>query len=185
MADLPKLTIKEKLFVEQYIFDWNGTRAYFEIYKPKNKNVAANLANRLLRKVNIQAYIKESQKDIARIAGISRLKVLRELDKIAFSSIANLHNSWIERKEFDLLTSDQKACISEISSQVKKMLVNEQLVEVEFVKIKLHDKNKAIDSINKMLGFNEADKIDLNVEKDKERVSNLFPSLDEFNETQE
>ena len=183
MEEPPKLTIKQNLFVEQYIFDWNATRAYNEIYKPKNLEVAASNGNRLLRNADIQNYIVEAQKDLERLSGISRLKVLSELNKLAFSSIAHLHNSWIERKDFDKLTDDQKACISEISAQVKKINIDEQLVEIEFVKIKLHDKNKAIDSIKQMLGFNAAEKIDMNFDKEKVRVSSLFPSAAEFNET--
>jgi len=46
--------------------------------------------------------------------------VMEEHKKLAFSSIANLHNTWITRKEFEELTEDQKACISEITTQVKQ-----------------------------------------------------------------
>jgi phage terminase small subunit len=185
MEEPSKLTIKQKLFVEQYIFDWNATRAYNEIYKPKNLVVAATNGTRMLRNAQIQNYIIEAQKDLERLSGISRLKVLSELNKLAFSSIAHLHNSWIERKEFDQLTEDQKACISEISSQVKKITIDEQLVDVEYVKIKLYDKNKALDSIKQMLGFNAAEKIDLNFERDKKRVASLFPTPEEFNDNRE
>jgi len=186
---LQKLTIKEKLFVERYILDWNGTQSYCEVYKTENKNAAGVQANKLLRKPKIQAFMEEVQKDLARIAGVSRLKVLNELNKLAFSSIAHLHNSWITRVAFENLTDDQKACISEISTQTRTIYESEGEnkipVEVEYVKIKLYDKPRALELINKMLGYNEAEKIDnrVTLEKDKERIKDLFPTAEEFNAT--
>ena len=37
-------------------------------------------------------------------------------------------------------------------------------VTVEWLKIKLYDKNKALENINKMLGFNSADKLEVKAE---------------------
>jgi hypothetical protein len=36
-----------------------------------------------------------------------------------------------------------------------------ELVDVEFVKIELYDKLKAIECLNKMLGYNEPDKVEV------------------------
>lgn len=55
-ADSP-LPLKEKTFLEEYLLDWNGTRAYMHVYKCKNENTAASLSNRLLRKVKVQEYL--------------------------------------------------------------------------------------------------------------------------------
>lgn len=48
--------------------------------------------------------------------------VLSEFAKIGFSSIAYLHNTWIERAEFDKLTDDQKSSIKSISTKVLKKI---------------------------------------------------------------
>lgn len=84
---------------------------------------------------------------------------------MAFSSISEMHNTWIERKEFDKLTDSQKASIKSISTKVLKKNVgtkeDPQIVDVEFVKIELYDKIKAIECINKMLGYNEPEKVDV------------------------
>lgn len=189
MEKTDELTIKQKLFVEQYIYDWNGTRAYKEAYKTTNDETAKVNASRLLTNANIQKYIETCQKDLERIAGVSRLMVLNEHMKLAFSSIAHLHDTWITRKEFENLTDDQKACIMEISTQVKHFtnMDGDMPVpyEVEYVKIKLYDKQKALESIAKILGYNEAEKIDLSIEKNKGRVISLFPTDDEFKEATE
>ena len=79
MAD-KKLTPKQKIFCEEYIFDWNASRAARVAgYSEKSaKEIGCNL----LTKVNILAYIEEIQKDLQRLAGISRLSVLQDLQKI-------------------------------------------------------------------------------------------------------
>lgn len=161
-----ELTGKQKRFCEEYIFDFNATRA--AKVAGYSEETAYSIGSENLKKPEIQAYIKELQKDLEKTSGISRLKVLREYEKLAFSSIANLHNTWIKRKDFEKLSEEQKACISEIQTQTRtEMTYNpkteqEEPVQVDFVKIKLHDKQRALDSISKMLGFNAAEKVEVN-----------------------
>jgi phage terminase small subunit len=160
-----ELTGKQKRFCEEYIFDFNGTRAAKEA--GYSEDTAYSIASENLRKPEIREYIKELESDLAKTSGISRLKVLREHEKLAFSSIAHLHNTWIERKEFEQLTEDQKAAIIEIQTQTRtEMKYNpeseeQEPVQVDFVKIKLYDKQKSLDSICRMLGFDSAEKIEL------------------------
>lgn len=163
MSDTQKdLTGKQKKFCEEYIWDFNGTRAAKEAgYSAES---AHSIASENLRKPEIQAYIKELESDLAKTAGISRLMVVQEFKKLAFSSIAHLHNTWIERKEFDKLTDDQKAAIQEISTQTrmeKNPIKGGMPIQVEYVKVKLYDKGRALESINKMLGYHEPEKISI------------------------
>jgi phage terminase small subunit len=153
-----ELTGKQKVFCEEYIFDFNGTRA--AIKAGYSHNTASEIASENLTKPKVQAYIKELQADLEKTSGISRMKVLREHEKLAFSSIAHLHNTWMERKEFDKLTDEQKACIAEISTQTRQVFNGDSPVEIEFVKIKLYDKQKALDSISRMLGFDAPQKVE-------------------------
>lgn len=160
---LKQLTEKQKIFCREYIFDWNATRAAKAA--GYSEDTAGSIGSENLTKPEIQAYIKEIQKDLEKTAGISRLKVLKEHERIAFSSIASLHNTWITRVEFENLTEDQKACIEEITTQTrieKDYSTNPdgQAVQVDYVKIKLHNKQKSLDSISKMLGYNEPEKIE-------------------------
>lgn len=157
-----ELTGKQKRFCEEYIFDFNGTRSAKAA--GYSEDTAAEIASENLTKPNIQAYIKELQSDLEKTSGISRLRVLREHEKLAFSSIAHLHNTWIERKEFDALTDEQKSGIAEIQTQTRfeKDYSGDDpegtVMQVDYVKIKLYDKQKALDSISKMLGFEAAEK---------------------------
>lgn len=74
-----------------------------------------------------------------------------------------MHNSWIDRVEFDQLTDDQKACIKSIQTKVEKRSYDDEVRNVEMVKIELYDKLAALNSINKMLGFDAPAKVDANV----------------------
>lgn len=85
--NVAKLTGKQRLFVDEYLIDFNATRAYKAAgYNVKSDNVAAANAVRLLRSANIQAYLAERRKNLQERTEISQDKVLLELAKIAFSN---------------------------------------------------------------------------------------------------
>jgi len=163
------LTPKQKIFCREYIYDWNATRSYLAAYPNiKNDDVAGAAGFRLLRNVKIKNYIADIQNDLEKLAGVSRLRVVNEHMKLAFSSIAHLHKTWIERKEFDILTDEQKACIAEIATKVKTEYEYDpdnpkvkKPINVEYVRVKLFDKQKALESISKMLGYDAPQKIDI------------------------
>ena len=165
-----ELTGKQRRFCEEYIFDFNATRAYKAAYPDAISDDGARASSsQLLTNPNILAFIKELQSDLERTSGISRLKVLREHEKLAFSSIAHLHNTWITRKEFETLTDEQKSCIAQIETQTRFEVRYDPAsgedtpVQVDFVKVKLYDKHNALDSISKMLGFDAPDKVEHNI----------------------
>ena len=158
-----KLTGKERIFCHQYIIDWNGSRAAREA--GYSKNSITEIASQNLAKLHIQQYINFIKNNIEEECGITKMKVVKELSKIAFSSIAHLHNTWIERREFEELTNDQKASIESIDTKLQKRNIGTRedpdIVDVEYVKIKLYSKLQASDLINKMLGYNVPEKKEL------------------------
>lgn len=151
-----KLTNKQKRFVEEYCYDWNGTRAYKVAYPNiKTDNAAGVEAYKLLRNPKIQEYITEIQKDIEKQAGISRIMVVKELMAMAFNDVAGI----IERFEEDglnALTEDDKKAIA----QFKKTVVEGEGYTKTHHEIKAQDKPKALEMLNKMLGYNEPEKIE-------------------------
>lgn len=181
-----ELTDKQKKFCHEYIMDYNGTRSAKDA--GYSHDTAAEIAYENLRKPQIAAYIKLLESDLATTLGITKSRVLNEHSKLAFSSIAHLHNTWITRKEFDELTDDQKAAIQEISSQTRTERINkgtdkEELIDIDFVKIKLYDKQRALDSISKMLGFDPAQQvvsknINYNTELTQDEIKKISQSLE-------
>ena len=77
-----EISNKHKKFCKAYVLDWNATRAYQEVYPDSSYDSANANGSRLLVNDSIQAYIKEIQEDIAKLAGLSKLGVLNELKSI-------------------------------------------------------------------------------------------------------
>jgi phage terminase small subunit len=152
------LNENQKAFCREYIFDWNGTRAYQTIYKCEYK-VAMTNACRLLRNAKIKEYIELTKNNIEENCGISKTKVVAEHIKLAFSSIAHLHNTWIERKDFEKLTPEQKECIQEIETKIQRKVINKKPINVEFIRVKLYSKQTSLIEISKLLGYNDPEKL--------------------------
>lgn len=159
-----KLTEKERIFSHEYIIDWNKSRAARKA--GYSENTCGEIGYENLKKPHIKQYIEFIKDDVAKEAGITKLRQLNELAKIAYSSIAHLHNTWVELKDFENLTDEQKDAIesTETKTEVKQSYNfdtdKKEMVDVKFVKIKLYPKITAIQEINKMLGYNAPEKID-------------------------
>ena len=162
--DFSGLTDKQRAFCLHYCTHWNATKAALQAgysEKTANEQGSQNLA-----KLSVQAYIKHLQSDIARAAGVSALRNLMELTKIAYTNPTDIRESWEQLKDWESIPDDVKAGIAEVVT-VSKVLrrigggdesedENSGLVQtLETVKVKMHDKLKAIDMINRMLGYNE------------------------------
>jgi phage terminase small subunit len=173
--DEVKLTAKEERFCYQYVLHLNATKSC--ILAGYSEKTAYAAGSRLLRNVKVQERIKYLKDHLAETAGISALRVLKEHEKIAFSSIAHLHNTWLERADFEKLTEDQKACIKNISTKIMKRDIGTReepdIVDVEYVKIELYDKQKSLDSINAMLGFDAPVRTELTGKDGKDLFANL------------
>jgi len=154
MADLKP---EHRVFAEQYVIDWNGTRSYQVAYPGSSYESSKSSASELLTNPNLLAYIKEIQKDLGKLAGVSALRNVLELKKLAYTNITDLKDGWLTVKEFEELDSDVKAALSEIQYTIKGTGKNRE----EIVKFKLHDKLKAIEGLNKMLGYNAPEKGEL------------------------
>jgi phage terminase small subunit len=78
------VTDKQKAFVNEYLIDLNGTRAYKAIYKTvKSDDVAAKAASRLLKNVEIEAYKNKRMKDREKRTEITQDMVLQRWWDIA------------------------------------------------------------------------------------------------------
>lgn len=160
------LTSKEERFCYEYLANgFNATRA--AIKAGYSEKTAYSAGNRLLKNVEVQDKIQSMKNNLAETAGISALMIANEHAKIAFSSVAHLHNTWIGRKELEDLTEDQKACIQEVSTKVltKNIGTNEdpEIIDVEYVRIKTYDKQKSLESLAELLGFNAPKKVDASI----------------------
>ena len=78
-----KLNQKQKEFCERYIKDFNGTRAYLDVYDTESEKVAGINASRLLKREDIRLYIQELIKEHVSHE-LTPDRILYELMDIAF-----------------------------------------------------------------------------------------------------
>ncbi|MDR3128758.1 MAG: terminase small subunit [Tannerellaceae bacterium] len=158
-----KLTAKEERFCYQYVLLLNATKAAISAgYAERSANVTGC---RLLTKPNIQGRVEQLKRNLSETAEISALKVLKEHEKIAFADAGQLRDGWISLKDFDSLTPEQKAIIQEVSTKEGKFGTE--------VKIKLFDKQRALDAISSMLGFDAPVKTELTGKDGKDLFATL------------
>ena len=185
-----KLTEKERIFCHEYIIDWNGSRAARAA--GYSENTCAVIACENLTKPHIKQYIAFIKDDIEKEAGVSKLRNLKELAKIAYNSIEFIKNDWIEQKEWEQIKKDNPytlAAVESIDTKTEKRTYKtdnepETEVETKYVKVKLFVKIQAIHEINKMMGYNEPERIDqtninYNVTPTKEEAKEISDAIED------
>jgi len=146
---MAKFTPKEQRFIEEYLVDLNATQA--AIRAGYSKNAAGNIGCENLMKPHIAAAIVEEKKKRSERTRITQDMVLEEYAKIGFANIDDYmswNHSGNELKDSNDLTREQKAAVSEVVYKFSS--------EGGEVKVKLHDKKGALDSMMRHLGgFND------------------------------
>lgn len=88
---IKKLNERHKKFAQEYLKDFNATRAYKAVYSTKNDKTAATNGGKLLRNAEVQEYLSEvihqtKAKDILDINGVltnlSELALGKSRDKV-------------------------------------------------------------------------------------------------------
>lgn len=163
MADAKKLTIKQEKFCNKYLECGNASEAYrfaYDCSRMTDKQIWEE-ASKLLSSPKVTQRIDYLKSHLAEAAGISALQIIREHQKIAFSDATRIRNGWMSLKDFEALTEEEKACIKSVETKQTKRVtpMGEEMID-EQVKITCYDKQKALDSIVNMLGYNAPEKME-------------------------
>lgn len=156
------LTIKQEKFCNKYLECGNASEAYryaYDCSKMSDNSVWCN-ASQLLADTRVAQRLGYLKSHLAEASGITALQIIREHQKIAFSDATRIRNGWMSLKEFESLTDDEKACIRSVETKQTKRTtpMGDEVID-EQVKITCYDKQKALDSIVSMLGYNAPEKI--------------------------
>ena len=185
------LTIKQENFCNYYIESGNASDAYRRAYsceKMRDKQVWEESC-KLLSNPKVTQRVNELQEEQKGKSDITKERILQELSGIAFSSIADMHNTWIERKEFDKLSKKEKSAIKSISTKILKKNIGTsdepEIVDVEYVKIELYDKIKAIERICKMLGFDSPTEMNINRTEEEMSREDMLDELERLEKLRE
>lgn len=153
------LTPKKERFCQEYLIDFNNTQA--AIRCGYSRKTAYSIGWELLRKPEIQARINELRAKTANEFSITKESLMAELMAIKNAKLEDITDpetgailppaKWPEH---------MKGVISSLESDELFEGRGEDRAVVGFTKkVKLWEKTKAIEILNKMLGFNAPDKV--------------------------
>lgn len=145
-----KLTDNQKLFIAEYLVDRNATRAYLAAYpNVKKVHTAEQAGSRLLRNVKVATAIDKAIEKKEKQLEISADRVIKESARLAFFDPRKLFDENGNPKSIHELDDDTAACIGGIDI-VERSVGDKEDLEFETVKkIKIWDKNSAIDKLGK------------------------------------
>jgi phage terminase small subunit len=163
---------KEEAFCQSYLIDFNASRAAREAgYSAAS---AATIGWSLLRKADIQVRINELREDMGKAFNITRERIAQEYAKLAFYDIREIYEEEGGVKTIKELDDVEAAAVCGIEVSEEKSLQYETFINDEgetetrpkkigvTKKIKLADKKAALDGLSRLMGYSEAQKIDLN-----------------------
>lgn len=81
MKNKDKLSKKQRLFVQEYLKDYNGTRAYLEVYKC-SEEAARRSASRLLTNVDVKEAVEEEAEKRLKELGIDTYYILKGIKDV-------------------------------------------------------------------------------------------------------
>lgn len=137
---------RRKIFVQEYLIDFNVTRAAKAAgYAERSAHVTGH---NLLKDPKVQKAIQKAIDERSERTKVTQDRVVKELAKIAFADMRNFAR-WnahgVDLIESRLLSDEDAACISEVSQVDTQYGSN--------IRIKLHDKMKALDALGRHLGM--------------------------------
>lgn len=151
---MESLTEKQELFCNEYIIDFNATRAAKAAGYSEDTAKVIGWEN--LTKPYLQARIAELRKELADKLNLNKERVLQEYSKIAFFDIRKIYTDDGSLKAVSDIDDDSAAAIAGIEVYEEK--INSKDEDSESIgstkKIKVADKRAALDSICKVLGYN-------------------------------
>lgn len=154
MAKKDNLTVKQRMFVEEYLIDLNATQA--AIRAGYSAKTADQQGSRMLANVKVQQAIAQRMAERSKRTGVNQDRVVLELSKIAFLKMTDVvdRNGAIKQDA----SEDDLACIESIKYKESD---NEYGGSVER-EVKVASKLKALELLGKHLGMWN-DKLDVNV----------------------
>jgi phage terminase small subunit len=142
------LNEKQKRFYEEYLVDFNATKAAQRA--GYSKKTAYSQAHDLLKKPEGQKYLQVKGKRLAQKLEISQERTMQEIARIAFSDLRKAFNEDGSLKQLSELDDDTAAVLASIEVDEIFGIVKTQKVAIgQTKKIKVWDKTKALEMLAK------------------------------------
>jgi phage terminase small subunit len=154
-------TDKQKKFCQEYMVDLNATQA--AIRAGYSENTAQVIGAENLTKPIISNFIAELKAKLAERTEISVDKLITELKNFAYSDITE--TLMLSAEELKALTPEVRRLISGYKRSTRTTVLDDGTKHIdEIVELKFVDKLKAIEMINKHIGFYEKDNDQKNID---------------------
>ena len=141
------MTNSQKRFCDEYLIDFNATRAYKAAYKSCRKDETANVnGSKLLRNTKVQEYIAEKQQEMQERNKITQDTIIQELAKIALFNIKDIYNEDGTLKKVTELDDDTAKAISGVK-------ILQKAGAMKIILSKTNAKTKALELLGKHLGM--------------------------------
>lgn len=151
-----KLNDRQKRFADEWLIDMNGTQAAIRAgYSEKTAN---EQAARLLANVSIQEYLEGKREKLAEKVEITQERILQELAFMAFSDPRAYFHPDGTMKGIHELDNGSAAALASLEIEEVFSSGKDKKKSGEIKKFKRWDKRAAIETLNKMLGFNAPEK---------------------------
>ncbi|MDD3654918.1 MAG: terminase small subunit [Desulfotomaculaceae bacterium] len=162
------LTVKQQMFVKEYLVDLNATQA--AIRAGYSEKTAAEIGCEYLRKPKIQEAVQAAMGKRSKKTEITAEKVLEQLARIAFADIG------------EFVEINGNTVIIKPFEQVDGTVLSEVAETQNGLKVKLNDKMKALELIGRHLGmFN--DKLNVNMNNANQKPGDTVNSLRELKQS--
>lgn len=159
-----RICASHRRFVSEYLKDLNGSAAWIRSGHDCSENVATASAARVLASVKVKALVRQHLDDQAVAANLTIEKLLREYMRLGLADIRNVvewSSGELTVKDLADLTPDVTAAISEIS-QITTHRGGSMVSTV--LKVKMHSKTQALDSLAKHLNLFRDTVVDNNLQ---------------------
>ncbi len=160
------MTEAQKRFCDEYILDFNGTRAYKAAYPNCKKDETAKAAaSRLLTNVNVITYIQEQKENLKERVNVTQEQVINQLARIAFGDIRKLYNESGGLKNIQDLDDDAAAIVAGIETTEEFDGYGQDREQIGYTKkVKIANKDRALEMLGKYFGI-FTEKIEVNQDK--------------------
>jgi phage terminase small subunit len=161
------LNEKQSKFVDEYFNNrLNGTKAAMKVYNAKTYESAAAMSSRLLKNVKVKEEIERRKEELQDKSNVKKEEIIRELIDIINADLCD-YVQIVEKERIIPKVDIETGEIVEIKETYydtiftpTEQLTKEQRKLIKSIKqtrtgieIQLYEKDKAIDTLNKMLGF--------------------------------
>lgn len=142
------LTIKQRLFVAEYLRDMNATAA--AVRAGYSQRTARQIGAENLSKPYISQAIADAMEGRAEAAGVEAVRVLQELARIAFADIGQLFDAAGGLKPLNQLDPEHRAAIRSLQITTREM---DHGTLKRRVAVQIWDKLAALEKLAQHLGL--------------------------------